>query len=364
MKNKIKFTPGDQDFLRELNTSVDNYFKDNGRKRSANNQIYIKTALLAFCYLATYLSLYNCQNLYAFYWLYILLGPLTVFLALNIGHEAAHNIYSRNNKINNWLVYTFDFLGASGLIWKHKHVDSHHLYTNIHEVDLELKQPNIVRIFPQSPFRFFHKAQHLYMPFLYSIYTLVWFCFRDFKDYFLLRHQLNKGQMLKADTQFLSFKTIFIFRMIILPALFLPFSWLEVLSGFILSNIAASMTVSFALISTHVGEHSSFPVPNEDGRLPHSWIRHQFLTTSDFATSNSLVTALYGGFNHHLTHHLFPFVSHVHYPSITKIVHTISKKYNIDLFPQPTIIAAIGSHFKLLKARATQNKEPLEWMEM
>ena len=364
MENKIRFLKADEQFLKELNLQVNNYFKMNDLNKRGNTQVHIKAGVLLFIYLLLSTSIYFAESIVELYTYYFLLGPTTVFVALNIGHEAAHNILTKNKKVNKLLVYVFDLLGANGKIWKHKHVHSHHQHTNIHEVDLELKQPVIVRIFPQSVLKFFHRYQHLYMPIIYSNYTLLWFCFRDFKDFLELRNRMSKGKPAWEAFQFFFGKFIFISRLIILPILILPFDWHVIIGGFVLTNVVSSITVTFALISTHVGEHSEFPEPDDNGNLPHSWIRHQFLTTSDFATENRIVTSLYGGFNHHLTHHLYPYISHVHYPALTKMIEDLSKKYGFTAHKQKTIFKAMRSHFRLLWIRGREGKPHLEWMEM
>ena len=364
MDNKIIFAKEDQEFLNSLNNRVKVYLDKTGGDKYANSQVHLKAAVMFFCYLTCYCLVYKSNSVLGLYACYALMGPLTVFLALNIGHEAAHNIFCKRKKLNKFFVHIFDLMGASSLIWKYKHVHTHHNHTNIHKVDMELEQPEIVRIFPQSTYRFFHRYQQYYMPFLYSIYTLIWFCLRDFKDFFKLRHKMSEGQPLKELLWFLGSKFFFVFRMIILPAVVLPFSWLQVLFAFLICNLVASITVTFALISTHVGEHSQFPQPDRTGRMSHSWVMHQFMTTSDFSRENKLVTALYGGFNHHLTHHLFPYISHVHYPSISKIIEKVSKDYQISIYPQPSIAAAIASHFRFLGQRARNGEGQVGWMEM
>ena len=81
---------------------------------------------------------------------YGILGMLTIFLALNLAHDAAHGTFFKQKKHNKILLNIFDLLGASGYIWKSKHIYSHHPYVNISDVDQELKQSSIVRIFPNS----------------------------------------------------------------------------------------------------------------------------------------------------------------------------------------------------------------------
>lgn len=364
MKNKITFAREDQEFIKCLNLKVESYFRNSNQDKYGNSQLHVKALGLFALYVFVYMSVYFYSNLIAVYVCYAVMGPLTVFLALNIGHEAAHNIFCKSKKMNSFLVFVFDLMGASSQVWIYKHVHSHHKHTNIHKEDLELEQPSIVRIFPQSAFLFFHKYQQYYMPFLYCIYTLIWFCIRDYNDFFKLRSQMSKGKPMREMFVFFLYKFVFILRMLILPAIVLPFSWLQIGGAFLLCNIVSSITVTFALISTHVGEHSEFPEPDEEDKLNHSWVRHQFKTTSDFSTDSLLVTELYGGFNHHLTHHLFPFVSHVHYPELTRIIREVSKEYNFVTFPQPTIGAAIASHFRFLGERARQGEIQPGWMEM
>lgn len=364
MKPKIQFAKQDEDLLQELNMKVDSYFKTKNIDKKGNIAVYIKAVIMFILYTLVSIGIFMSSSLIELYACFLILGPLTVFLALNIGHEAAHNIFCMNKKINSLLVYVFDYLGASGQIWKYKHVHSHHPYTNIEAVDLELEQPDIVRIFPSSPRKSIHQFQQYYMPFLYSIYTIIWFFYRDFTDFYSLRKEIPKAESLKFSIVFYMGKLVFLCRLLFLPMILLPFAWYWVLLGFVLCHIAASATVTFALISTHVGEHSQFPRPDHEGKLAHSWIRHQFVTTSDFATESRVVTFLYGGFNHHLTHHLFPFVSHTHYPVLTSIIREISDKYKVAIYPQPTILKAMRSHFRLLKQRANNGQRTLEWMEM
>lgn len=363
MKNRITFAQEDDLLLLTLKQEVERYFKNTSSEKFADTYVLVKGFVFLLLYFSLSMCIFFSSSLFELYTCYALMGPLTVFIALNIGHEAAHNILFKTKWMNKMMVHVFDLLGANSQIWKYKHVHFHHPFTNIHEVDLELKQPDIVRIFPYSKKRIIHKYQHFYMPFLYSIYTLVWFLIRDFKDFYELKNTMCKAYPMRDMFIFYFGKLIFISRMILLPALILPFSLWEIIIGFLLCNIIASITTTFALISTHVGEHTEFP-KSENGKIPHSWIRHQFLTTTDFAVDSSLITALYGGFNHHLTHHLFPYVSHVHYPAITKIIAKVKAEFGIADHSQNSIFSAIRSHFRLLKVRAKEGKEILPWMEI
>lgn len=363
MENRIIYKKEDVSFQKQLNQKVQFYFEKNNISPFGNKFLYFKAAIFGLSYLAISIALLYCESLTQLYICYALLGPLTIFTALNIGHEAAHGIFSKNKKVNQFFTYTFDLLGANGQVWKYKHVDSHHPLTNIHQVDHELEAPPLLRVFPQDRIRKMHKYQHLYMPFVYSLYTLVWFCYRDYKDFFNPRIQNGIKFKTKDRIRFFVGKFFFFSRMIGLPFLLLPFTLPQIILGFLLFNICASIIATFALISTHMGEHNAFPTPDDRGRMPSSWIRHQIMTTSNFSTENKFITALYGGFNHHLTHHLFPRISHIHYPMITKVIKEHSEKFKIDLIPEMSLGRSMYSHFSLLRQRGAQGLS-LEHMEL
>jgi len=162
--------------------------------------------------------------------------------------DAAHSTFSDKKWVNNLLLYSFDFLGASGYMWKMKHVHSHHPHVNIPNMDGDIKQSNLVRIFPNAPFLKFHKYQYLYMPFLYAFYTLIWLCFRDFKDYFQtdISGKPQVHHPWQEYVKLFSGKLFFFGRMLLLPYLLMPFSFGQIFLGFVIFHFSASYTVALA----------------------------------------------------------------------------------------------------------------------
>jgi linoleoyl-CoA desaturase len=110
-----------------------------------------------------------------------------------------------------------------------------------------------------------------------------------------------------------------------------------------------------ALLSTHIDEDAIFTMPPEDGQINATWAMYQIITTKDFSTGSRLANILFGGFNHHVAHHLFPSVAHTYYPSITPIIKKYAQKYNLPYRSYPLYLA-IRSHFLLLKKNgSTEN---------
>ena len=150
------------------------------------------------------------------------------------------------------------------------------------------------------------------------------------------------------------FKTAYFFAMIVLPWQALELPILVILGSYCLLTVFASLTITMILLSTHVGENANFPEPDSNGLMPHSWSHHQMITAGDFATESFMVTHLFGGFNHHVIHHLFQHICHIHYPDLTKILIKVSKKHSIEYHSVKYLVPAVFSHFKLLRNNGRQ----------
>jgi len=97
-------------------------------------------------------------------------------------------------------------------------------------------------------------------------------------------------------------------------------------------------------------EHTHFPLPNNaTGQMEDEWAIHQIKTTANFATRNKVVSWLVGGLNFQVEHHLFPKISHVHYPAISKIIKKACEDYGIKYLEYPKVRTAVASHVAFLR---------------
>jgi linoleoyl-CoA desaturase len=85
------------------------------------------------------------------------------------------------------------------------------------------------------------------------------------------------------------------------------------------------------------------------------WAVHQIQTTSNFAVGNKLVHWYTGGLNHQVEHHLFPRISHVHYPALSKIVKETCEAFGITYNEHRTVFAAVKSHMVHLRGMGRAN---------
>jgi linoleoyl-CoA desaturase len=120
------------------------------------------------------------------------------------------------------------------------------------------------------------------------------------------------------------------------------------LAGFILMHFCLSYAFIFGLIGSHFSDEAHFQNLDANGYLPHSWSIHQLMTSVDYHAKSLWANLVFGGFNAHAAHHLFPSVSHIHYPAIFRIIEEACHEYNIP-YKNLTMGQAIRAHFRYLK---------------
>ena len=112
--------------------------------------------------------------------LYILSGLGMAGIGMGVMHDAIHGSYSKNNKINTLLGYSFNLIGGNAVVWKIQHNVLHHTYTNIEDADDDLNAPFFLRFSPHAKYYWVHQFQHIYIWFFYAISTISWITSKDF----------------------------------------------------------------------------------------------------------------------------------------------------------------------------------------
>ncbi len=116
-------------------------------------------------------------------------------------------------------------------------------------------------------------------------------------------------------------------------------------------NAVMGLTLSFVFQLAHVLENTEFEhVPLDTSKhIETAWAEHQLRTTSNFAMKNKFVSWFSGGLNYQIEHHLFPRVSHVHYPAISEIVQRKCAEFHLPYNQYETATEALGSHFRFMR---------------
>jgi linoleoyl-CoA desaturase len=114
-------------------------------------------------------------------------------------------------------------------------------------------------------------------------------------------------------------------------------------------HFTAGLILGVVFQLAHVVEGAEHLAPDGAGHMESAWMVHQMRTTSDFSTGSRLLTWYVGGLNYQVEHHLFPRVCSIHYPAIRPILREVAAKYGVPYHEQPTLWAAIRSHYHMLK---------------
>ncbi|MFD2835369.1 acyl-CoA desaturase [Gramella sp. AN32] len=314
----------------------------------------LKTALMLSLFLIplTTLSLGIINSTGMLFTLYILSGFGMAGIGMGVMHDAIHGSYSKSSKLNKILGYTMNLIGANATVWKLQHNVLHHTYTNIQESDDDINMPFFLRFSPHAKKYKIHKFQFIYVWFFYSISTIAWITMKDFVRLFRYRNMgmiPSKAEFRDSLIKLIFWKILYYTYALILPAVFLPFSFGLVLLAFLSMHIVTGLVISCVFQVAHIMPGIEYPTSNEEGEIENNWLVHQLLTTSNFSPKSKLFSWLIGGLNYQIEHHLFPNICHVHYRHISPIVKDIALQYGIAYNEKSTFVEALGDHLKMLK---------------
>lgn len=285
---------------------------------------------------------------------YVVFGIASVLLAVNVGHEAAHGALSRRRWVNvlaNRL--TFMLVGVDGRMWSKRHLGSHHVYPNILGCDADIDADYLLRLSPRHRHRRFHRWQHFYAPLVYPLVQVHSIFVQDLV--YLCRRRLANLTGLRPTArdlaEFAAVKAGHFAIALAIPAACTTLPFGTILAAYLIAGAAMSSLFILALIGTHFAAGNAFPAPGPDGAIPGSWAAHSVESSLDWSPQSRIAVAFAGGLNAHVAHHLFPQVSHAHYPAITGIVRAAAARHGIA-YRATTLGGMIAGHFRFLRALA------------
>ncbi len=339
-------------FFQSLKDAADVYFAGKGIQRTGDRRLYIKTAVLLTIALALYFFiLFLSMPAWVIIGLSSLLGLTSACIGFNVMHDANHGSYSSNDRINKILGLTLNALGGNSFIWKFKHNVIHHTYPNVDGLDDDIAKSPFIRMCSTQRWVPAHRVQHIYTPVLYAISSILWVLFQDFEKYFRRKiHQTALADMKRADHLiFWISKIMYIFFYVVIPVVLA--GWTNWLLFFVSLHIGLGLTLAVVFQLAHVVEETTFEFAplDETTRIENEWAIHQVRTTSNFSPNSRVISWLVGGLNYQVEHHLFPRVSHVHYPALSKIVKKQCEEFNLPYNCIPSFSKAVASHFRLIR---------------
>jgi len=350
-RSRFSFDNGG-DFAVETRREVERYLADAGVDAHGRRRLHAKS-FVAFGLAATSWLVLMLASPGIAVGLLCLAGLAvgTLLVAFCVMHDANHGAYFRTRRMNHLAGWTADVaLGISSYAWRVKHNVAHHTYTNVDGYDADITQTPLARLMPVQAPRPWYRFQHLYIWPLYSLMVLRW---QTIGDLAALRRgeighsrvKLPRGWDLAG---LLVGKALFLGWAVIVPLLVYP--WWVVLAGYAGYSMIMGVVTAVTFQLAHCVEEADFVAPEELAEERRAWAVHEVETTVDFCPRNRLVTWALGGLNFQIEHHLFPRVPHTHYPRIAEIVRRNCARHGVRYACHPTLGAALGSHYRHLRA--------------
>ncbi len=342
-------------FPKVLRRRLDSYFADQKLSPKADLAMWVKIATGLSVLAGSWIAIYALKlNSWQFVALYLLGGLAQTFLLLNIAHDSNHNAISSVPAVNKTLNYVFDICGINSYMWRILHHRGHHSCINLQGEDDALTGRGLLRFTPHEPRTPLHRFQHFYVFFLYALFSLDYVFVRDFECFFFPTHGYLKRTKHPLREYLILFasKAFYVIYMLVLPVLLLGNSPLLVIAAFLLVHLVVGLSVALVFQTTHTVDSTYFPSERSEFE---NGVYHIFATTADYATANPLVSWLTGGLNHHIVHHLCPFVCHTHYAPLTRIVKETAEEFGVPYRQNSTMTRAIWHHLILLKQLGNEN---------
>ncbi len=354
---KIRYASADTPNLiyKQIRQGAEKYFTENKLPKHATAFMAYKVAALVVLIIAGYWSLTQLETFSGALAAYFLLSFTSLILSINLGHDAAHHAVTGNKRTDDFIFQTiFALQGLSGYVWQVRHNYSHHVLPNVKEHDTDLEITNLILFEPNTEIaRWYHRYQHIYAPFLYAFTSFHLLFVQDFKFFLEKDHaNLHFGRIPVIEwVKMLSFKVLYLGLTFGLPMAFGSLDFLQVVAAWALIHMSVSVFVAFTFfISHHVTELDYVGSGANHDLISDSWIHHQITTTIDFEPDNAFANFLFGGFNLHVAHHVFPEISHEHYPAMTRMIRQVLADNNAsDWYKSFSFTEGCASHIQHLK---------------
>jgi linoleoyl-CoA desaturase len=305
--------------------------------------IWVKFIFYFLLVVTGYGLLFVLTNPWLFVFNYVVFGWMSILFAFNFAHDLSHDAIFQQHRWNNLgFIAIYSLVGAHAEAWRERHIHSHHFAPNVEHYDTDLELSNIIRVLPNSPHKWYHRFQHVYASFAYTTYSLFWIFVKDFVVLFSSRNSFI------YQLSFWSQKIFYLSYILLLPILFSAHSWPIVLIAFLLMHFIQSLFLLFTFFITHHVESTAYPAFDSEGRISTSWFKNQLVSSNDFYPFSRLANFIFGGFNNHVAHHLFPSVHHIHYPKLSRLLYQTLQSHGLEP-NQTTYLGGVISHLQLLK---------------
>lgn len=344
----------DDGFYRTLAHRLKAYFAEQARKSGIDARSALKATNWWTIKVSLYIALWLCvliTGICVRWASWKLSAPMLVMLGFLQGtfhiacgfcvmHDASH--YAISTKP--WLNELFSRMTNATLSWFHHiwarhHVYAHHSFTGDIRKDPDTKYGRpIFRKHPEDPYQFSPTMLQL-QP--WSSILLVLFPGQFLGQMLLYLKAFVKGRYLGVPVTHMSaIEDVWVVEVLVMLMSHLVWwvglPWIQTISYFCAMNMWYWMCIA----PDHDTWESAFK-NKKAGEM--DWGEMQVRESGSFAVNMPWVCSLFGGINYQIEHHLFPGISHVHYPQISPIIQQTCEEFGIPYNKHGTWMSAIHS---------------------
>jgi linoleoyl-CoA desaturase len=339
-------------FFSALRANIDAYFEKNKLEKTGGNKLLFKACMMLGLYLIPYMMILtghfsNMQMLF----MSLIMGLGVAGVGMSVMHDAIHGSFSSSTIVNRIFSASLYLLGGNVYNWDIQHNKLHHTYTNIHDIDEDITGKFILRLSKEDKLKSIHRFQHIYAFFLYSLMTFS-FLWKDFKEIKLYNKMAETGLVQRFPKKELFIlaltKIAYILFIAVLPLLLLDITFGQWFLGFLVMHCTAGIILSTVFQLAHVVEGAAQPAPDALGNIENAWAIHQLNTTANFSGRNKILSWYIGGLDYQVEHHLFPKISHIHYPAMAAIVRKTAEDFGIVYNNKSSFLNGLRSHINML----------------
>ncbi|WP_077133040.1 fatty acid desaturase family protein [Spirosoma montaniterrae] len=350
----VKFLNKDKStFFPILRERIEAYFVETAHSKQGAGGMVVKGLFMMALLLVPYgLIISNQFSLPAMLALVVLMGIGKAGVGMAVMHDANHGSFSSKNWVNNLFGASLFLIGGNVKNWKTQHNTLHHTYTNIHNVDEDITGKPWLRLCPSEVRKPYHRFQFIYAFGLYGLMTFS-FLAKDFRLALSYNRQHASGNRTVTPFSRHDMGVLLISKLAYglfiagIPLLTTDLTFGQWLIGFFVLHFVAGLILSLVFQLAHIVEGANQPLPNESGSILNAWAIHQVQTTANFRCPR-LLSWYIGGLDYQIEHHLFPTISHRHYPALSTIVRQTAIEHGIRYNQKPSFGAALQSHVQML----------------
>ena len=332
-------------FLQTLKSRINHHFQHNQITPYANGAMWFKIVFILLLWIGSYAGILSNPNSSWLMGVFIFIHACThLLIPFNISHDANHQAMSKNKQVNNLLSQSLSLIGVSPFFWKIAHNQEHHSFINVTPIDSNTKGYGVLKFTPEDPHKEQFRYQHWYAPAVYFLTTLNYVFLKEIK-------MIRSGQYripMSAYVELACVKLGYFAYVAVIPYFVLHVAVWKIALAFVLSHFMLGVMLSLVFQCGHFTEDAHYPTVEEQV-IQDGWATHTLRTTCDFGTNNRILSALTGGINIHIPHHLFPTICHIHYRDLVPIIKQTAHEFNLPYRVYDSFTEAIVSHLKLLR---------------